>query len=274
MISVIIPTKNEEEHLTYCLRSLQTQNLDRNEYEIIVVDGNSSDSTQTIAERYADRLVVQRHMGIGGARKDGVLASCGDLLVFTDADTLHRADWLEIIQRNLTSGSNDVCTGPILFYDKNLRAELLQLWRKQYNILHLFNFYWLIGSNMAMKRTVYEKINGHREISILDDYDISVRMFKEGDIRCLYDPTQEVYTSARRLTNLLTYFMIFLYGHYHYHITHDYRRLLSYPHFDEMDLNVMIEVLGIGEMNKKLADAAAKFASPFEKKEPGMKEDD
>ena len=274
MISVIIPTKNEEEHLSFCLRSLETQNLNRSEYEIIVVDGNSTDGTRSIAERYADHVVVQQHMGIGGARKDGVVVARGELLVFTDADTLHRADWLEHIQKNLSSGEYDVCTGPILFYDKNLRAELLQLWRKQYNILHLFNFYWLIGSNMAMKKAVYEKINGHREISILDDYDISVRMFKEGDIRCFYDPRQEVYTSARRLTNLLTYFMIFLYGHYHYPITHDYRRLLTDPHFDEMDLNVMLEVLGLGEMTRKLADAAAKFASPFEKKEPGVKDDD
>jgi glycosyltransferase involved in cell wall biosynthesis len=253
MISVIIPTMNEEEHIGYCLGSLRAQNMDEGSYEIIVVDGNSSDKTRDLAARYADKVVTQHRKGIGGARKDGVEAAEGDLLVFTDADTLHRADWLAIIEENLSKNGYDVCTGPILFYEKTLRSELLALWRKQYNIFHLFNFYWLIGSNMAMTREVYEKIDGHRDISILEDYDISVRMFKEGDIRCIYDPRQEVYTSARRLTNLFTYLMIYMYGHYHYHVTHDYHRLLSYPHFDDMDLRTMLEIAGIKDVEGKLS---------------------
>jgi glycosyltransferase involved in cell wall biosynthesis len=267
MISVIIPTMNEEEQISYCLGSLRAQNIDADAYEIIVVDGNSSDKTREIAARYADKVVLQGRKGIGGARKDGVDAAEGDLLVFTDADTLHRADWLAIIGENLTSNGYDVSTGPILFYEKTLRSELLALWRKQYNLFHLFKFYWLIGSNMAMTREVYEKIDGHRDISILEDYDISVRMFKEGDIECAYDPRQEVYTSARRLTNLFTYLMIYVYGHYHYHVTHDYQRLLKYPHFDDMDLHTMLEVAGIKEVNEKLSKFQLKFGNRQERLE-------
>jgi glycosyltransferase involved in cell wall biosynthesis len=267
MISVIIPTLNEGEHIAYCLNSLNGQNLDRDKFEIIVVDGNSQDGTLQIAEKYADKVIIQEHRGIGGARKDGVLAASGDLLVWTDADTLHRSDWLSIISDNLETKEFDVCTGPILFYEKTLRSELLSLWRKQYNLFHLFNFYWLIGSNMAMKRKVYEKINGHRDISLLEDYDISVRMFKEADINCTYDTRQEVFTSARRLTNLFTYFMVYLYGHYHYHITRDYHRLLQYPHFDHVDLEVMLKVTGLGEVNRKLSEVQSKITKNFDKPE-------
>ncbi len=263
MLSVIIPTLNEEEQLEGCLTSLTNQTLDRNEFEIIVVDGNSTDRTRTIAQQHADKVVMQERNGIGGARKNGVEAACGDLLVFTDADTLHPSNWLELIRANLGTGGYDVCTGPILFYEQTLRSELLSLWRKQYNIFHLFNFYWLIGSNMAMTRTSYDQINGHRSISLLEDYDLSVRMFKEKDIRCRYDTRQEVYTSARRLQNLFTYTLVYFYGHYHYHFTRDYQRLLTYPRFDKMDREMILDVTGIRELNRKLEEVQEKITRNF-----------
>ncbi|MBN1194401.1 MAG: glycosyltransferase [Methanomicrobiaceae archaeon] len=269
MISVIIPTMNEEEHIGYCLSSLTSQTLPRERYEIIVVDGSSTDRTREIAEGTADRVVLQGRPGIGGARRDGVDAASGSLLVFTDADTLHRPEWLETIEENITICRYDVCTGPILFYEKTLRSELLAVWRKQYNLFHLFNFYWLIGSNMAMTREVYDKIDGHRDISILEDFDLSVRMFKEGDIKCRYDPRQEVYTSARRITNLFTYLLVYMYGHYHYHFTHDYVRLLKYPRFDEMDLRVMLEFTKIKEVNRKFSEIHTKFINRFERSDEG-----
>jgi len=267
MISVIIPALNEQESIGYCLRSLLEQDINRDSYEIIVVDGGSGDRTREIARQCADQVVSQKRSGIGGARGDGVEASHGDILVFTDADTLHRRDWLRLIRENLTSRGYDVSTGPVLFYDSTYRSELIQLWRKQYNILHLFGFYWLIGSNVAMKRDAYDRIDGHRDISLLEDYDLSVRMFKEGNIMCYYDQRQTVYTSARRLSNLLTYTMIYMYGHYHYHVTKDPAQLLQYPRFDAMDLKLISDIIGLKQVNEKISSSHVKFMSTIEKLE-------
>ena len=267
MISVIIPTLNEQESIGYCVRSLLEQNIDRDSYEIIVVDGGSGDRTREIAGQCADRVVSQKRSGIGGARGDGVEASQGDILVFTDADTLHLGNWLELIRENLTDRGCDVSTGPVLFYDKTFRSELIQLWRKQYKFFHLFGFYWLIGSNVAMKRETYDRIDGHKDISIFEDYDLSVRMFKEGDIACCYDRRQAVYTSARRLNNLLTYMKIYMYGHYHYRVTKDSAQLLQYPRFDAMDLKVMPDIIGMKQVNEKISSSYAKFISTIEKLE-------
>jgi len=261
MISVIIPVLNEEESIGYCLRSLLDQDIGRDSYEIIVIDGGSCDRTREIAGQCANRVVSQKRRGIGGARGDGVEASRGDILVFTDADTLHKRNWLGLIRENLTRRGYDVSTGPVLFYDRTFRSELIRLWRKQYQILHLFGFYWLIGSNVAMKRDVYDRIDGHRDISLLEDYDLSVRMFKEGNIACCYDQRQAVYTSARRLSNLLTYMMIYMYGHYHYHVTKDPAQLLQYPRFDAMDLKLMSDIIGMKQVNEKIRSSYAKFIS-------------
>ena len=56
MISVIIPTFNEEENIAQCLVSLSHQTVPRCEYEIIVVDGGSKDATCEIARKYADKV--------------------------------------------------------------------------------------------------------------------------------------------------------------------------------------------------------------------------
>ncbi|WP_128693848.1 glycosyltransferase [Methanoculleus taiwanensis] len=242
-ISVIVPARNEAETIGVCLRSLAKQHLPREAYEIIVVDGDSSDETCAIAGRHADTVVAQVRRGIGGARKDGVDAASGRVLVFTDADTSPAPTWLAAIAENLLVGGYDASTGPTRFCERTVRSEILQIWRKQYHLYHVFNYYRLIGSNIAITRQAYDRVSGHRDISLLEDYDLSLRMFREGSILCNYDPRQIVYTSSRRICNLFSYMLVYLYGQYHYHVTRDYARLLQYPRFDEMSLKVMLERL-------------------------------
>jgi len=240
MISIIVPALNEENNIERCLKSLKNQYFTDAEYEIIVVDGNSKDKTVKIATNYADKVVYQKSGGIGGARRDGADASVGNILVFTDADTVHDRNWLSTIYKNM--GTYDISTGPILFQEGDLKSDFLELWRKSYKLFQLFNFYWLIGSNMAIRGDVYNKIDGHKNISILEDFDLSVQLFREGDVLSTFDKNQRVYTSARRIDNLLIYFLIYAYGHYHYHLTKNYDNLLNYPRFDEMDLKSFLKI--------------------------------
>ena len=69
MISVIIPSFNEEENIAQCLVSLSHQTVNRTEYEIIVVDGGSTDRTCEIARKYADMVFIQTSKKVGGATK-------------------------------------------------------------------------------------------------------------------------------------------------------------------------------------------------------------
>lgn len=228
MISVIIPTLNEEETIITCLQSLTNQSIPRDTYEIIVVDGGSTDNTCTLAASLADRVISQKRAGIGGARGEGATAARGDILVFTDADTRHPDSWLETFQEELTTSGYDVCTGPVRFYDQTIRSCIIQGWRQNYLLLHHFGFYWLIGSNFAVKKDAYLKSGGHRNISILEDYDLSVRLAEAG-VRCTYDRRSTVQTSARRLKGILPYTYIYLTGFYHYYITRSEEGLLKYP---------------------------------------------
>jgi cellulose synthase/poly-beta-1,6-N-acetylglucosamine synthase-like glycosyltransferase len=66
-VSLVIPTYNEENGLGITLRSLSDQTLPRSSYEMIMMDGGSKDKTRKVAARYADRALIQRRKGVGGA---------------------------------------------------------------------------------------------------------------------------------------------------------------------------------------------------------------
>jgi 4,4'-diaponeurosporenoate glycosyltransferase len=92
-LSIIIPARNEADNLPVLLRSLNTQAVRPG--EIIVVDDSSTDGTAEIAAAHGARVLPAPPLpqGWGGktwACQQGADASCGELLLFLDADT-----WLE-----------------------------------------------------------------------------------------------------------------------------------------------------------------------------------
>lgn len=231
MISVIVPALNEEKDLEACLRRLSCQRVDE-DYEIIVVDGGSKDGTVCLAEKHADLIISQNSRGIGGARRDGAKAASGDKLAFTDADTLVSPEWLSEISSNLIGW--EASTGPVIYPQSDIRSEIIESWRSLYRLLSFSNFHYIIGSNMAVRANAYWKAGGHSEISLLDDYDLSLKLFRiEASVR--YDPVQAVYTSSRRVERLFTYAVTVAYGHYHY-VTGDHEKLLYYPKPEAMNL--------------------------------------
>ena len=89
MISIIIPTRNEERFLQHTISTLR--NMKNFEYEIIVSDGKSSDATISVARQYADIVVEytkKEKQTIAGGRNAGAAVASGDFFVFIDADVL------------------------------------------------------------------------------------------------------------------------------------------------------------------------------------------
>lgn len=83
LISVIVPTKNSEQFLERCLKSIKSQTYKN--LEIIVVDNNSSDKTKEIARRYVGK-VFNKGPERSAQRNFGVLKSRGKYVMFIDSD--------------------------------------------------------------------------------------------------------------------------------------------------------------------------------------------
>ena len=90
-LSVIIPLYNKEKYIERCIKSLMAQDMDPDEYEIIIIDDGSTDSgkmiAQNIAAQYGNiRLKCQENSGPGAARNNGISEARGEYLYFLDAD--------------------------------------------------------------------------------------------------------------------------------------------------------------------------------------------
>jgi dolichol-phosphate mannosyltransferase len=113
-ISLVLPTLNEEENLKILLPNIHLILKEYN-YEIIVVDDNSSDHTRLVAENffkdYIRGFVHHRieSLGLSSAIYDGFNLASGKILVVMDADLQHDEKILPKIINPISSGDADIC---------------------------------------------------------------------------------------------------------------------------------------------------------------------
>lgn len=93
MLSIVIPTYNEERDIQACLESLKKQSYKN--FEIIVVDDGSSDKTVDVVKKYKIKLIKGEHKGPGFSRNLGAKQARGDILIFIDADMTFDKDYLK-----------------------------------------------------------------------------------------------------------------------------------------------------------------------------------
>ena len=198
MISVIIPTYNEEANITACLRSLCKQTISRDEYEIIVVDGHSKDSTCELALAYADEVMTQASEKVGGARNDGVLRARGDIVATTDADCIIPPGWLEVIKNNFESHDIVQLYGTVFPIEEGLKHKISLIGANTFSRVGYYTraFYYTLGCNTAFDKEAFVNAGMYRCIDAGDDVEIALRMRKLG--RVMFDGRMKVGFSMRR----------------------------------------------------------------------------
>ncbi len=110
-VSVIIPVYNVEKYLRACIESVFAQSY--KDYEIILVDDGSTDSSGAICDEFAEnnpavRVIHQQNKGLGGARNTGIYASESDYLLFVDSDDTVHPELLEICCEKIEKYSCDM----------------------------------------------------------------------------------------------------------------------------------------------------------------------
>ena len=185
MISVVIPTFNEEENIAQCLVSLRHQTVPRSEYEIIVVDGGSKDRTREIAGKYADKVFVQTSRKVGGARNDGIMAATGDIVATTDADCIIPPTWIETIKKEFDEKDVVLLYGPVYPIEESLKNSCSLLFANTFSRLGYYTkiFYYTLGCNTAFFRDAVIRAGMYRCIDAGDDLEIALRMKDQGKVK-------------------------------------------------------------------------------------------
>lgn len=131
LISIIIPVFNTAEYLDECLRSVLEQT--DNNYEVIIIDDGSTDSSGKIASLYCKnnkkfKLITQSNSGLSSARNKGIDISKGDFITFLDSDDYLGVNSIEILRKNQIEYHSDIVSarfmiisekGKVLEHQKN-----------------------------------------------------------------------------------------------------------------------------------------------------------
>ena len=185
LISVIIPTYNEEHTIGSLLENLKELGAE----EVIVADGNSADRTVEMASAYA--RVIRSKTGRALQMNAGARASSGDVLVFLHADVRLRPGALAAVKESLRNP--DVVGGnfDIRYEGSDWVAAAftsVNRWRRRLGV-----FYG--DSGIFCRRRVFESLGGYAPWPILEDYDFARRLRKAGRLALLDEP---IWVSDRR----------------------------------------------------------------------------
>lgn len=195
MISIIIPTYNEECYLPKLLQSIKDQNF--TDYEIIVADAKSTDKTREIANSFGCQVVEGGSPAVG--RNNGANIAKGEYLLFLDSDAILTEGYLE-------SALNE-------FIENDLDIGITQLIpisdSKKDKLLHDFaNFFMKLVESIKphgagcygilTKKSIHEEAGGFNEcLDFGEDSDYIERIGKIHSFKVLREP--KLLISTRRL---------------------------------------------------------------------------
>ncbi|MDE1833616.1 MAG: glycosyltransferase family 2 protein, partial [Candidatus Micrarchaeota archaeon] len=107
-ISIVIPTLNEQRNMKALLKGI-SGGMDGYRYEVLVVDGHSTDRTAELAESMGAKVLYDDE-GKGSALMKGMSAASGDIIISMDADLSNRPNELKLLIAGIEAGY-DICMG-------------------------------------------------------------------------------------------------------------------------------------------------------------------
>lgn len=117
-ISVAICTYNRSDILPKCLESLAEQSADRELFEVLIIDNNSTDDTKKIALDFCEKnsnfkYIFEEKQGLSHARNRAIVEASGKYLAYIDDDAITDKDWVKSILDCFAQTNADVVGGPV-----------------------------------------------------------------------------------------------------------------------------------------------------------------
>jgi glycosyltransferase involved in cell wall biosynthesis len=240
-ISVIISTYNRCDMLPAAIESVLAQDASGINYEVIIVDNNSTDKTREVVESFITRghanvrYVFEGQQGLSHARNAGIATARAPLVAFTDDDVRAASNWIVSIKRAFDEHPEvDFVGGKVL--PQWLGEPPAWLTHKHWSPLAIVDYgdepfyvdtqkqYCLVGANLAFRREVFEHVGLFEPdlqrvkdgVGSMEDYEFLLRVWATGR-RGLYVP--DIVMSAEVQTERMTkaYHRRWHMGHGHFY---------------------------------------------------------
>ena len=232
LFSIIIPTYNRSSLLIKLLKSLLKMQFSSSEYEILVIDNNSSDQTKERVDKiirdntkYSIQYFFEKKPGLHNARHRGLKESKGEILCYLDDDVTVDDKWLEGVSETFASTNAVLVGGKVLpVYEVDPPEWIASLWNtkngnKILGILSLIDLgnlirevdpVYIYGCNFSIQKKILIKCDGFHPDSFPDSL-IKYRgdgetglafKIKEKGYKCYYNPKACVFhfIPQKRLT--------------------------------------------------------------------------
>lgn len=197
-ISVVIPVYNAERTLVRCLENLSRQDYD--DFEVILVDNNSTDASVDIATRFcgADtdsrfRLIAEERQGACAARNTGAAAANGEVIANMDPDCLATPEFLSELAayferpRVAAVAGNIAASPPASLAEEfaalfTLPGRREEQWYTRYDLVSG----GFATANLAIRKDWFDRVGGFAEdinykgTGIGEDHDLLARLYREG----------------------------------------------------------------------------------------------
>ncbi len=152
LISIITVVKNAENTIEKCIKSILNQNYKNVQY--IIIDGNSTDNTKKIIEKYKNKvslIISEDDNGIWDAMNKGIKLAEGEILGFINADDFYYENSLKIVNKYFIEENIDFLFGTV----------------KKYKLMHGYNpsiIKWSFGFYTSHSVGFFIKTQKHKEV--------------------------------------------------------------------------------------------------------------
>ncbi len=198
-VSIILPARNEEEFIARCLDSLTKQDYEN--YEIVVINDSSEDNTGKIISEYAKkhanvipvsaRAKPEGWMGKNWACMEGYKKASGELLLFTDADTVHAKNVMSMTVSHLNSFSLDALSAipKMRTFDfwTNITLPMISTFlHTRFSALNVNDpskkTGYFFGSFFIIKKSTYHEVGTHEGVKqeIIEDGALGKKVKEKG----------------------------------------------------------------------------------------------
>ena len=194
LVSIILRTKNEERWITKCLKKIFEQSYKN--FEIIIVDNNSTDNTLKRAQKYNIKSIIKIDKFYPGkAINLGISKSKGDLLVILSSHCIPvNNKWLSFLVSTILE--NEKYAGvygrqePMVFTEDNDKRDMLLLFGLDKKIQIKDTFFH--NANSIIRKKVWKKFPFNSKITNIEDRLWGEKVIKKG-YKIVYEPLASVY---------------------------------------------------------------------------------